>query len=115
MAGWGIATTELIDSLLFAISHRVIQFVGFAVDRVETQHRHEITVCLAILVSGSLDNASNLLYATFAFYAIILQGGYNCPARDSVTEPEPGLRSLSLALVVAGIVLSIPGSLIPQI
>lgn len=70
---------------------------------------------LAILVSGSLDNASNLLYATFAFYAIILQGGYNCPARDSVTEPDVGLRSLSLALVVAGIVLSIPGSLIPRI
>ncbi|CAE7283823.1 EGY3 [Symbiodinium sp. CCMP2592] len=64
-----------------------------------------------ILCAGCLSTSgASYLYGLFAIYALVLQSGYNRPVRDGVSEPETSLSLTAIALVVTGILLSLPGS-----
>lgn len=67
------------------------------------------------LLGATAPNDTGLLYITFGFFAVVLQNGNEVPARDTVSELDTFPKAIGLLLVALGILLTIPGSLLPNI
>jgi len=72
------------------------KFIGFA--------------ALGLLLAGSLQpNDAGSLYLTFGLFTLVFQAGSEVPARDSVTELDGTFKVLGGILLLAGVLLSLPG------
>jgi len=72
-------------------------------------------LALLILVGGSWDGGdAGSLYLAFGISTVVFNNSLDLPPREDITDVGASTKVLGAALVVVGILLSIPGYILPN-
>mmetsp|Transcript_6907 Transcript_6907/g.12227 ORF Transcript_6907/g.12227 Transcript_6907/m.12227 type:complete len:672 (+) Transcript_6907:134-2149(+) len=73
-------------------------------------------VAFGLLLAGTFGTAETGadMYFSFGLFCILLQGGFEAPPKDSVSDANDGGKLLAAVLVIGAILLSIPGNFLPN-
>mmetsp|Transcript_56207 Transcript_56207/g.131626 ORF Transcript_56207/g.131626 Transcript_56207/m.131626 type:complete len:670 (-) Transcript_56207:130-2139(-) len=73
-------------------------------------------VAFGLLLAGTFGNPETGadMYFSFGLFCILLQGGFEAPPKDSVSDANDGGKLLAAVLVIGAILLSIPGNFLPN-